>query len=125
LREKTGFTDDTPMRVSRPPGVRARPAAARASHRREEPHVTQRQLDRAVASRTGETLRTVNRFGFSLETRDNDGPGTDRLRLLVDCPFCNRPADYPGLARGGAQALAECDRCDIFFDFTPGEVYAG
>jgi hypothetical protein len=87
--------------------------------------VTQRQLDRAVAASTGETLRTVHSLGFSLETRDHDGAGTDRLRLHVDCAFCGRPADYPGLARDGAQALAECDRCDIYFDFDPHEVYAG
>lgn len=77
--------------------------------------MTQRQLDRAVAAATGESLATIHRLGFvapaDLEPED--------LPLAVDCPFCRRPVTYPGLAGGGAAALAECDRCDVYFDFCP------
>jgi len=82
--------------------------------------MTQRQLDRAVAAATGESLATVHRFGFvapcPLDPED--------LTLAIDCPFCGASAAYPGLAGDGAVALAECDGCDVYFDFQPGDVYA-
>jgi hypothetical protein len=49
----------------------------------------------------------------------------EELRLVVDCPFCGRAVPYPGLAGDGTPALAEClsERCDVYFDFAPGDVY--
>jgi hypothetical protein len=85
--------------------------------------MTQQMLDRLVARSTGESPRTIRRLGFQLQGHPGEGLEPEDLRLAVDCPFCDRPApidlpvDVPG-------ALAECDRCDIYFDYRPGDVYA-
>ena len=86
--------------------------------------MTQRQLDRAVAAATGESVATIHRLGFVAGADRPADLEPDDLTLAVDCPFCRRPVPYPGLARDGSAALAECDRCDVYFDFDPGEVYA-
>ncbi|WP_435011923.1 hypothetical protein P12x_006157 (plasmid) [Tundrisphaera lichenicola] len=85
--------------------------------------MTQSQLDRSIADRTGDSLRTVHRIGFGLPAADLE---PEDLHLVVDCPFCGHPTPYPGRAGDGSPALAECpgDRCDVYFDFRPGEVYA-
>jgi hypothetical protein len=85
--------------------------------------MTQQQLDRAVARSTGESLHTVRRLGFSPLPDDILAEDEGDLALFVDCPFCGRRA---GLESSGSAlpALAECGRCDIYFDYTPAEVYA-
>jgi hypothetical protein len=87
--------------------------------------MTQIQLERAVAGRTGESPRTIHRLGFGLQADETDGPEPDDLRLVVDCPFCGRAVPYPGLAGDGSPALAECSnpRCDVYFDFAATDVY--
>ena len=86
--------------------------------------MTQAQLERAVASATGESVHTVRQLGFGFQ---NSGaspvPRTDDLSLVLDCPFCGRPVPYPGRAGDGAPAMAECDRDDVYFGFDPGDVY--
>jgi transcription elongation factor Elf1 len=42
--------------------------------------------------------------------------------LAVECPFCGNVVDHPGMTRTGSKALAECDHCDIYFDFGPTDV---
>ena len=42
--------------------------------------------------------------------------------LAVECPFCGNVVDHPGMTRNGSKALAECDHCDIYFDFGPTDV---
>jgi hypothetical protein len=85
--------------------------------------MTQQTLDLLVARSTGESPRTIHRLGFQLQGRPGDGLEPEDLRLAVDCPFCGRtspiapPVNVPG-------ALAECDRCDVYFDYQPDEVYA-
>jgi hypothetical protein len=88
--------------------------------------VTQAQLERSVARRTGESPRTIHRLGFGLQAAEPCDPGPEGLRLVVDCPFCGRPVPYPGTARDGSPALAECldPRCDVYFDFPIADVYA-
>jgi hypothetical protein len=86
--------------------------------------VTQSQLDRAVAAATGESVATIHRLGFVVQRGAPSRPEPEDLVLAVDCPFCRRPVPYPGLAGDGSAALAECDRCDVYFDFDPIEVYA-
>ena len=34
-----------------------------------------------------------------------------------------RPVQDPGLAGDGSEAMAECDRCDIYFGFDSEEFY--
>jgi hypothetical protein len=88
--------------------------------------MTRAQLERSIAGRTGESPRTIRRLGFGLQpTRPRDLEPED-LRLVVDCPFCGRAVPYPGTARDGSPALAECadPRCDVYFDFAIADVYA-
>jgi hypothetical protein len=85
--------------------------------------MTQPLLERAVADALGEPIATVRRLGFGLPTFDRPEKSDD-LRLVLDCPFCGRAVPYPGRARDGSLALAECLRCDVYFDFAEVEVYA-
>ena len=85
--------------------------------------MTRTQLTRAVAGATGESPRTILALGFQVApARPRDLPPED-LCLAVDCPFCGRPARLPA-GPAGAPPLADCDRCDIVFDYSPDEVYA-
>ena len=88
--------------------------------------MTQSQLDRSVADRTGESPRTIRRLGFGLQLVATRDPEPEDLRLVVDCPFCGRAVSYPGRARDGSPALAEClnPACDVYFDFAEADVYA-
>jgi hypothetical protein len=85
--------------------------------------MTQAQLDRAVAATTGESIVTVKNLGFSLLSPRHNAAEPD-VRLALDCPFCDRPVPYPGRTRDGVPPMAECARCDVYFDFQPDEVYA-
>jgi hypothetical protein len=88
--------------------------------------MTQAQLDRSIAGRTGESPRTIRRLCFGLQAARPRDLEPEDLRLVVDCPSCGRPVPYPGALGDGSVALAECadPRCDIFFDFDPADVYA-
>ena len=83
--------------------------------------MTQLQLDRTVARKTGESLRTIRHLGFGIEAGgDAQDLEPEDLHLAVDCPFCGRPCDLPA----GSSTLAECVACDVEFDFDPDDVYA-
>jgi hypothetical protein len=82
--------------------------------------MTQLQLDRTVACKTGESLRTIRHLGFSIQAGASQDLEPEDLHLAVNCPFCGRPCDLPA----GSSALAECDACDVEFDFDPDDVYA-
>jgi hypothetical protein len=88
--------------------------------------MTQAQLDRSIADRTGESPRTIHRLGFGLHSHTSGDLEPEDLRLVVDCPFCGRAVPYPGQAGHGTPALAECvdPRCDVYFDFAITDVYA-
>jgi hypothetical protein len=88
--------------------------------------MTQAQLDRSIAYRTGESPRTIHRLGFGLHPARPGDLEPEDLRLVIDCPFCGHAIPYPGPARDGSATLAECadPRCDVYFDFDPAEVYA-
>jgi hypothetical protein len=85
--------------------------------------MTQAQLDRAVARATGEPLRLIRGLGFGPAPRRPPWPKAEDLALCVLCPFCGRRLPYPG-APGGAPALGACDRCDVYFDVAPKDVFA-
>jgi hypothetical protein len=85
--------------------------------------MTQGQLKCQIARITGEQLLSLRFLGFNLAARHNDDLEPEDIRLVLDCPFCRQPVPYPGPAADGSQAMGECDRCDIYFDFDPGEVY--
>ena len=85
--------------------------------------MTQMQLDCQIARITGEPLSTVNTLGFSVIAEQPDDLEPEDVKLVLDCPFCRQPVPYPGLAGDGSETLAECDRCDVYFEFDPDEVY--
>ena len=84
--------------------------------------MTTSEIHRAVAGATGESLRTVRGLGFGLDHDAEREP--EDLCLNLDCPFCGCAVPYPGTAGDGSSALAECLRCDVYFDFAAAEVYA-
>jgi hypothetical protein len=84
-----------------------------------------RSLERAVAAALGESLATIRRLGFGRPLMDEltgelDGAS---IRLALDCPFCGHAVAHPGAARCGSAAMAECDRCDVYFGFDETEIY--
>ena len=85
--------------------------------------MTQTQLEHNVARITGEPLRMILQRGFSVMSSPEELE-TEDVQLVLDCPFCGCPVPYPGLAGDGSEAMAECDRCDVYFGFDPEEVYA-
>jgi hypothetical protein len=84
--------------------------------------MTRTQLERAVAGATGESLRTVCGLGFGLLAEHPADPRADDLMLALDCPFCRHPVVLQA-GPGDEPGLAGCDRCDVEFDFEPGEIY--
>ena len=85
--------------------------------------MTQAQLDRAVAARTGEPLSLIRHHGFSLLTETRHQPAADDIRLVVHCPFCGDQVPYPGRSRDGSAAPAECAGCDVYFEFEDRDVF--
>ena len=86
--------------------------------------MTRAELNHQVARVTGEPLSQIVALGFSVVCFRDGGHEPEDIRLVLDCPFCGRPVAYPGLASDGSEALAECDRCDVYFGFHPNEVYS-
>ncbi len=85
--------------------------------------MTQTQLDSQIARITGESLTEIHLLGFSLVPDHQDEPEPGTVLLVLDCPFCRCPVPYPGLASDDSEAMAECDRCDVYFAFDPEEIY--
>jgi hypothetical protein len=85
--------------------------------------MTQKQLNCQVARITGEPLLSLRFLGFNLAAPHGDDLEPEDIRLVLDCPFCGQPVPYPGPAADGSQTMGECDRCDVYFDFDPEEVY--
>ena len=86
--------------------------------------MTQSHLDRAVAPvhRRVPPHRPPPRLRPA--AAGDPGPaGEATSAWSSDCPFCGRPAPLEAAA-GALPPLAECDRCDVYFDYRPAEVYA-
>jgi hypothetical protein len=66
----------------------------------------------------------VYRLGFSLVPERPADLEPEDLTLQVECPFCGAALSYPGAVRGGELPLGECDRCDVYFDVEPDDVFA-
>ena len=86
--------------------------------------MTRAELNHQVARITGEPLSQIVALGFCLICPRHEGHEPEDIRLVLDCPFCGRPVAYPGPAIDGSEAMAECDRCDVYFGFDICEVYA-
>jgi hypothetical protein len=85
--------------------------------------MTQRHLNHAVAIATGESRSTIRRLGFQVQVGPPDDLEPEDLSLAVACPFCGRRCDLMADA-DGLPAMAECDPCDVYFDYRPDEVDA-
>ena len=85
--------------------------------------MTRNQVSHLVAARTGEPPSVIRRLGFQIQPEPPDGPAAGELCLVVHCPFCREPVAYPGRARDGSRALAECEACDIYFEFEDRDVF--
>src|SRR5438067_935787 len=85
--------------------------------------MTQLQLDRSIAALTGEPIRLVRQLGFSVLSAESEALEPEDFVLVLNCPFCGHPAPYPDQAGDGSANLAECDRCDVYFDYEIDEVY--
>ncbi len=85
--------------------------------------MTPLQLEEAVAHATGEPLATIHHLGFQLQA---DPPHHDLepedLHLAVACPFCGGSCALPA-GPVDPNLLAECDRCDVYFDFDVHEIH--
>jgi hypothetical protein len=86
--------------------------------------VIQTQLNHAVARATGDCLSTIRSLGFIVLPAGSSDLEPEDLDLRLDCPFCGHDVPYPGRTGDGAAALAECARCDVYFDYAAEEVYA-
>jgi hypothetical protein len=93
---------DLPLRVHR-----GRPQCALFAPLPLETFMTRTQLHRAVASATGDTIRTIRALGFRI---------VDDRELTVECPTCGQTVPHPGFARDGKPAMAECLACDSYFN---------
>ncbi len=69
--------------------------------------MTRTQIHRAVATATGESLRTIRALGFCL---------VDDPEESIACPTCGQAVPHPGFVRDGKPALAECLACDTYFE---------
>jgi hypothetical protein len=69
--------------------------------------MTRAQLHRAIATATGDSLRTIRSLGFRI---------VDDPEQTVECPNCGRTVPHPGFARDGKPAMAECLTCDSYFN---------
>jgi hypothetical protein len=85
--------------------------------------MTRTQLQKSIAVRTGEPLSVIRRLGFSLLKETRDEPAVEDIRLVLHCPFCTQQVPYPGRAGDGSSALAECDGCDVYFEFDDRDVF--
>ena len=84
--------------------------------------MTRTQLNNQVARITGEPIGNIKSLGFSLLCPSSESMEPENIRLVLECPFCGRPVPYPGPAAEGSEAIAECEQCDVDFDFLPQDV---
>jgi hypothetical protein len=73
--------------------------------------MTRNQLHRAVATATGDSLRTIRALGFHV---------VDDPEESIPCPTCGQAVPHPGFVCDGKPALAECLACDTYFDTNLG-----
>jgi hypothetical protein len=86
--------------------------------------MTRTQLNHQVARITGEPIDYITVLGFSLLRPGGESMEPEDIQLVLECPFCGRPVPYPGSAAADFEPMAECERCDVYFDFDSFEVYA-
>jgi hypothetical protein len=85
--------------------------------------MTRTRVNHLIAARTGESLAVIRRLGFQVKPKPREEPSLEDLRLVVHCPFCRAPVPYPGRSRDGSAPLAECEDCDVYFEFDDRDVF--
>jgi len=80
----------------------------------------QSALERAVARATGESRRTIHRYGFQLVP--DDGATELATHLQLDCPGCGAGVTLP-CSGPLLPMFAECAACDTAYPYEPAEVY--
>jgi hypothetical protein len=86
--------------------------------------MTRSRLHAAVAQATGESLRTINRIGFSEEAdRGHDHSEASDPLKVVDCPCCGGAVVLTWCRFDRLPEFAECRRCETIVDYHPWEVY--
>jgi hypothetical protein len=84
--------------------------------------MTRTQLNHQVDRITGEPIDYITALGFSLLRPGGESMEPEDIQLVLACPFCEQLVPYPGSAAAGSELMAECERCDVHFDFLPQEV---
>ena len=82
------------------------------------------RIHAAVARATGDSLRSINRIGFSHmpdHVRDEVSPG-DPL-TVIDCPCCGGTVVLSWDRAEALPEFADCRRCETIIDYHPWEVY--
>jgi hypothetical protein len=77
----------------------------------------------AVAEVTGESLSTIDAFGFDLVPGSIEDSETDQSHLWLDCPFCGREVHLSDQGIERLPESAECGRCETVFDYQFDEIY--
>ena len=82
------------------------------------------RIHTAVARVTGDSLRSINRFGFSHmsdRVRDEVSPGEPLT--AIDCPCCGGTVVLSWDRADPLSEFVECRRCETIIDYHPWEVY--
>jgi hypothetical protein len=85
--------------------------------------MTRTQVSHQVAARTGEPLSVIRRLGFQVQHEPREEPAPAEWKLVLACPFCREPVEYPGRSRDGSRLLADCEACDVYFEFDERDVF--
>ena len=85
--------------------------------------MTQTLLNRSVARATGESRRTIARYGFSL-LDDDSQPTPDDVSIVLECGGCGRIVPLAHRQYHASQPEAECSHCDAVYPVTTDELFA-
>ena len=85
--------------------------------------MTQSQLNRAVATATSESVSTIKSIGFSLVEDPAEPEPADQQILVLDCPFYRATVLLSANGPEKLPEFAECERCDLVYDYSSDEVY--
>lgn len=82
--------------------------------------MTRDQL-RQVTRATGESVQTIRHRGFEIVDPDEEREELETL-LTLQCPFCGRQVVLSADGPEGLPELAECNGCDLIFDYQDDDV---
>jgi hypothetical protein len=80
-------------------------------------------IDRCVARITGESRRTISRYGFSL-LEDEPAGEADDVSIAVECGGCGRIVRLAAAQYHADEPEAVCVGCDAIYPVTADELFA-